>query len=246
MSVHEGHRGRLKEKLRKNGTDAFLAHELLEFLLFYAIPYRDTNPTAHRLIDRAGNLEGVFSLDPRDVASVDGCGDHVGAYVALLREVLLRAQSGEKEQPIYDTHEALAALALQTASEEQEERTYLLMFDNQYRLLSTLPIYLGYYGTPDFRPALAAEPALRTGASMVLLVSVHANRGARPDEGERYTSRRIRQALSYVGVKLLDHMIVSGPIVTSALSLDVARMGGSFSYNRFCNETAESHEEDPV
>lgn len=61
MSVHEGHRQRKKEQFREHGLDAFADHEALELLLYYAIPRQDTNPIAHRLIERFGSLEGVFS-----------------------------------------------------------------------------------------------------------------------------------------------------------------------------------------
>ena len=61
MSVHEGHRQRKKEQFREHGLDAFADHEALELLLYYAIPRQDTNPIAHRLLERFGSLEGVFS-----------------------------------------------------------------------------------------------------------------------------------------------------------------------------------------
>ncbi|MBP5610265.1 MAG: hypothetical protein J6X72_02870 [Clostridia bacterium] len=59
-NVHAGHREKMREKYARAGADAFLPHELLELLLFYAVPYRDTNPTAHRLIERFGSLSGVL------------------------------------------------------------------------------------------------------------------------------------------------------------------------------------------
>ena len=59
MSVHEGHRQRKKEQFREHGLDAFADHEALELLLYYAIPRQDTNPIAHRLLERFGSLEGV-------------------------------------------------------------------------------------------------------------------------------------------------------------------------------------------
>ena len=59
-SVHQGHRARQRKKLLENGPRAFADHELLEMLLYYAIPRRDTNELAHRLLERFGSLQGVF------------------------------------------------------------------------------------------------------------------------------------------------------------------------------------------
>ena len=54
MAVHEGHRSRKKEQFRAHGLDAFADHEVLELLLYYAVPRQDTNPIAHRLMEKFG------------------------------------------------------------------------------------------------------------------------------------------------------------------------------------------------
>ena len=72
MSVHEGHRQRKKEQFREHGLDAFADHEALELLLYYAIPRQDTNPIAHRLIERFGSLEGGFSAPAYELQKVEG------------------------------------------------------------------------------------------------------------------------------------------------------------------------------
>ena len=61
--LHAGHRQRLKNRYLDFGVENFSDHELLEMLLFYAIPQRNTNDLAHALIDRFGSLAGVLSAD---------------------------------------------------------------------------------------------------------------------------------------------------------------------------------------
>ena len=63
MPVHEGHRSRKKEQFRAHGLDAFADHEVLELLLYYAVPRQDTNPIAHRLMEKFGSLDAVFAAD---------------------------------------------------------------------------------------------------------------------------------------------------------------------------------------
>ena len=72
MPVHEGHRARKKEQFRAHGLDAFADHEVLELLLYYAVPRQDTNPIAHRLMDKFGSLDAVFSADRETLEEVEG------------------------------------------------------------------------------------------------------------------------------------------------------------------------------
>ena len=72
--VHDGHRARMKKKLLENGEQSFADHELLEVLLYYAIPRRDTNELAHRLMEQFGSLQGVLSASPQELACVQGMG----------------------------------------------------------------------------------------------------------------------------------------------------------------------------
>lgn len=74
--LHKGHRERLKSRFLKEGLDAFEDHQVLELLLFQAIPRIDTNPIAHLLIKRFGSLSAVLEADPHDLESVEGIGQH--------------------------------------------------------------------------------------------------------------------------------------------------------------------------
>ena len=85
MAVHDGHRARKKQQFLQHGLDAFAPHEVLELLLFYAIPRVDTNPVAHRLIDRFGSLSGVFAASVEELRAIPGIG---AARAELLREKL--------------------------------------------------------------------------------------------------------------------------------------------------------------
>ena len=72
--IHEGHRARMRTKLMESGERVFADHELLEVLLYYAIPRRDTNELAHRLLEQFGSLQGVLSASAQELACVKGVG----------------------------------------------------------------------------------------------------------------------------------------------------------------------------
>lgn len=243
MGIHTGHRARVKAKLHRLGADAFHTHELLEAALFYAIPYKDTNPTAHLLLSQSGSLKNLLTAPPESSLAVNGCGEHVAVFLRLLGEIGARAATASAPDATYDTREALAGLALETVRGETQEATWALFLNNRYGVIAKKRIFEGYYASAAFRPALVAEPALRYAASMVALVSTHMNRGAKVDAYERESTESLRRALSTVGVKLLDHFVVSGSILASAMERPIDRATGSYRYHRFCDESAIVEEE---
>ncbi len=74
----------MRERFLREGLDNFEDHQVLELLLFQAIPRIDTNPLAHRLMQRFGSLSAVLEADPKDLAAVDGVGANAAAFLALL------------------------------------------------------------------------------------------------------------------------------------------------------------------
>ena len=87
MSIHDGHRQRLKDRFREEGLDHFQEHEVLELLLFYCIPRKDTNPIAHALIDRFGSLSQVLEAPPEELAKVPGMGESAAVFLNLTTAV---------------------------------------------------------------------------------------------------------------------------------------------------------------
>lgn len=90
--MHEGHRQRMMEKLA--AENVLQDHELLEILLFYAIPRKNTNETAHALIDACGGLANVFHADVKLLASVNGVGKSTAAYIKTIGTIYERINAG--------------------------------------------------------------------------------------------------------------------------------------------------------
>ena len=87
-TVHAGHRARMRERFIKEGLSGFSEHEVLEFLLMFAIPQRDVNPLAHRLIDRFGSLSAVLESSPAELTRVDGVGENAAALLSLMPQLM--------------------------------------------------------------------------------------------------------------------------------------------------------------
>ena len=96
--IHEGHRARMRTKLMESGERVFADHELLEVLLYYAIPRRDTNELAHRLLEQFGSLQGVLSASAQELACVKGVGEYAAAHIKIVTILQRRAARSAKEQ----------------------------------------------------------------------------------------------------------------------------------------------------
>ena len=87
ISIHDGHRERLKKRFLKQGLDSFEEHEALELLLFFALPRKDVNPLAHELLERFGSLKNIFDADPSDLARIKGIGESAAVLIKLQSEL---------------------------------------------------------------------------------------------------------------------------------------------------------------
>ena len=209
MGIHDGHRARLRQRLRDNGLDGFSPHEALEFLLFYAIPRQDTNAIAHSLLDRYGTLLGVLDAPEEDLVKVEG----VGANTAMLLHFLprfFRMALLETADTLLNTTSLRGEYLRMWFNGEQEERIYALCLDSRGKLLARRKI-----GDGDFLHAPLAirallGSALLTSASGVVLSHNHPGGCAIPSEADYAATEAARNALAGIQVELLDHIIVSG------------------------------------
>ncbi len=218
MAIHSGHRQRMKEKLRQGGIEGFADHEILETLLYYPIPFRDTNPTAHALLELGGSLAEVPHLSQEAICSVPYCGESTALFLRLFWEAGRRCAGVCREGKTYSTEEELRELAMEVADPTgDEDTTVLVMLNNHFRIIEVLPLWQGYFASAAHKLKELAEPALRSHASMVMLVSTHKRRIARPDPYEIHATEQFAHSLSAVGVKLLEHYFVSGSMCMSAI-----------------------------
>lgn len=87
MSIHDGHRQRLKKRFLEEGLDNFSDIQVLELLLFYCIPRKDTNPIAHSLLGHFGSLSQVLEATPEELRKVEGVGETAATFLHLITDV---------------------------------------------------------------------------------------------------------------------------------------------------------------
>ena len=136
MSIHDGHRERLRESFRKNGLDGFDAIRSLELLLQFAIPRRDTNPIAHALLEDFGSLQEVFDASEQELLQVEGIGPSTAVLLRLVPQILKKSAVDRAAELRYLTSTADARDYLMPHFlYERDEKALLLCLDSQRRVI---------------------------------------------------------------------------------------------------------------
>ena len=129
MGLHDGHRQRSKRRYLALGAEGMEDHQLLELLLFYAIPRQDTNETAHRLIQRFGSLQGVLHAAPEELTSVEGVGENAAVLVRLVGDMALRARCSSLPQKVLNSPDRTGAYFMELLAGEKKEMLYQVCLD---------------------------------------------------------------------------------------------------------------------
>ncbi len=208
--LHKGHRDRLRGRMLEKGLDHFEKHEVLELLLFYAIPRRDTNALAHRLINTFGSFAGVLDAPYEELLKVPGMGPNAASLLKMVPQLLRIYLTDQSERGcVLDSTAKLGQYLVGRYVGCRVERTYLLCLDNTGRLLACRMLSEGSLEQVPVIPRQVAEEAMRTGASVVVLAHNHPNGFAIPSAGDISATKTLFQALQGVGIRLADHIVVA-------------------------------------
>lgn len=210
MAVHDGHRQRKKEQFRMHGLDAFADHEVLELLLYYAIPRRDTNPVAHRLMERFGSLDGVFSATVEELEEVEGMGKNAATLLALWMPLYRRVRTKPTaKEVILNSTEQAGRYFMDLFFGMRREELYEACLDAKGKLLACCRIAEGSVDAVNINTRRLVENALKCGASAVILAHNHPSGIALPSPDDNTTTLALWDALRAVGIPLIDHIIVA-------------------------------------
>ncbi|MFM7345670.1 MAG: DNA repair protein RadC [Tagaea sp.] len=206
---YHGHRQRLRARFRRAGAAALEDYELLEMLLFAAIPRRDVKPLAKALIARFGGYAGALSAGRGELAAVEGLGETAIDALLAVREAAVRLARAEiAEKPVLSGWEKLMDYLMADMARAKQEHFRLLFLDKKNRLIHD---EVHQSGTVDHAPVYPREVAkrcLELHASAVILVHNHPSGDTTPSRADIDITREIDKALKAIGVAVHDHVIV--------------------------------------
>ena len=208
---HSGHRGRLREKYLGNGLSALADHEIIELLLFGAIPRQNTNDLAHRLCEAFnGSLAELLNASPDMIRSVKGAGEQVVVLIKLINELRVYAEErGGGRNCTHDPGTWFECLK-PYFSGASDEMVYMLSMNHKYQYLGVKKISSGTAGSAPINLRDVIKESLNTGARYVVLAHNHLNGVLAPSKRDLSATSLVSQSLQAVDVKLSDHLIISG------------------------------------
>ena len=211
MGIHDGHRERLRTNFLENSLDSFNEVNSLELLLFYAVPRRDTNELAHRLLDRFGSLYRVFDASYHELMEVEGVGENTAALIKLIPEIMRKSRVSETADiKVISSASAAGKYLVPRFLYQEIEILLLLCLDSCKRVIACAEIGRGVVNSVDANVRRIVETALKYRASSVILAHNHPGGVALPSVEDDATTGLVGKALSSVGITLADHIIVAG------------------------------------
>ena len=209
MGIHDGHREKMRRRFQETGLEGFADHEALELLLYYAIPRRDTNELAHRLLTRYGSLSALLPAPIEDLRRVEGVGESAAVLLKLVPAFVYKAQRSAGQETVLNSTEKAGRYLLSCFAGERNEVIYQLCLDRKGKLLARKRLSEGGSAAAELNIRRLVENALLSSASAVILSHNHPSGIALPSREDYATTQQAQDALRTIGVELLDHIIVA-------------------------------------
>lgn len=209
-SPHEGHRERLRNKFLTNGLSTFEEHEIIELLLFYAIPRGNTNEIAHALIDRFGSVRGVLDAKAEELEKIKGLGSNGVTFLKMMVSLLKIYEVQDEKFTELDTTDKLREYFVKDFIGTREEEIHLVTLDDKLNVIGNHVVSRGGLSITPVNIRKIVEVCFSDNSESVVMAHNHPNGEARPSPEDIAATTKIYRGLSGVGIYLLDHIICSG------------------------------------
>lgn len=204
-----GHRRRLKKKLIDNPA-SLEDYEVLELLLGYALPRRDTKPLAKAVLKEFGSLRGALAASRSDLEKIPGIGKGISTFWTLWQEFWSRSeQSDLPEKVILNTPEKVVRLARSRINFLRREEFWIILVDNKNRLISFERVSEGIVDQAAVYPRVIIARALALEAGGIILAHNHPGGDPQPSKQDIELTKKVQQIAAELNLRILDHVIVA-------------------------------------
>ena len=225
---HSGHRKRLKSRFLSEDLDGFEPHNALELMLFYSIPLRDTNETAHNLLRKFGNIEAVFSADYSELLTVEGINEHSATLIKLIPSMqrIIQKDKTKNIKTIRNSTE-IGDVMMPIFEGLTEEAMGLICLDSKGKILFKGIILKGSVNAVQVSVRKIIEQAIRCNSTAIVIAHNHPGGLAVPSREDFETTEHLMKMLHNVSIELVDHIVIAdGDFVSMADSNVIVTRGG--------------------
>lgn len=231
---HAGHRAKLKARFLRDGLGGFEDHNILEFLLFFAIPRKDTNVIAHELMARFGSLSKVLEAEVEELCSVSGIGENAAillkSYPAVAKRYYVdRFRPGE----ILPDYAQMGQDLVYHFAGLDREQVYTLFYDNSLSFCGAEVIHEGDLNSVGFSIRKLCDAAVRHNAAYMVLAHNHPHGLPLASSEDLNTTSTLKNFLLQMNVILIDHFIIGESRFTSLQKKDYEYLLENFALDRF-------------
>ena len=208
-SYLKDHRKRLRERFLTGGSAAVADYELLELVLFRAIPRQDVKPLARALLTEFGTFSDVLSATPERLKAVSGIGHAVLTELKIVEAAAHKlAQARVLDRPAISGWQALIDYCRTTMSRRETEQFRILFLDRKNTLIADEPQAAGTVDHVPVYPREVVKRALELNASALILVHNHPSGDPHPSDADIAVTRQIEAAADTLSITLHDHLII--------------------------------------
>lgn len=204
-----GHRQRIKEKYEKSGIDGWLEHEVLELVLSYSIPRKDTKSIAKELLSHFKTINGILDSDRKALQTVTGISKHTAIFLKLLKDVaILYVKNGIHNRDLLSSPEAVYEYLKVSLKGAVDEEFKMLFLDSRNQLIAAETFKSGTVNRSVVYPRKVVERALYNHAAGIIIAHNHPAGSLKPSQDDIAVTKAIKEALKTVDITLLDHIII--------------------------------------
>ncbi len=215
-SVHDGHRERMRERVSKTGFDGLKDHELLEMLLYYSIPRKDTNELAHEIIDHFGSFANVLEANKEELVKIKGVSEYTATLIKMMLPISSRYTSERNSNIKLRNSDASGKYLVKYYKGCNKEKVVLLCLDSNNRVLSVNDVCDGDATNVAVNLRRIVEIVMKSDEIKgAIIAHNHPNGIAIPSLDDLNATKEIKRSLGVLGVTLIDHIIVGDSEYTS-------------------------------
>jgi len=213
----QGHRERIKEKFLKNGIDGFAEYEILELLLTYCIPRKDTKPISKELLNKFKSLDNVFKADFDKLSAIDGLGKNSIAFLKLIgdlpsiiyKDELKNKKLIDKETLKISNKDILLKYLRNKIGYEEIEKFYVLYLSSSNEVIEFEENSVGTLDRSSVYPREIYKKIINLNAKSVILAHNHPSDNITPSKCDIELTNEIAKGLKNFGALLIEHIIIT-------------------------------------